>query len=326
MSLYDATDEQRLLFNVDSVTEFVQKTHNIMKAEKPDILLYLNNSALRADVTGSNTRKVEPYVDMLGAEGGFVWVTKDSPLWHVSPMAKQIEAQSNGKPTVIFIAGDYKPRSYYMHTACETRIYYAQAVANGANVWYGIHGPTEQMDTPGGAAAVEFNKFLRKNEVFAEYSEPMEGRYLPMPETFYPGVLHNCSGRGWSIYFAATFGEFFNKYTNPDYKRMLLNAVYQFADPLVITDAPGSVEVVLRRKDDKYILHLINMTGEMERPIQRVIHIYNVKMELHLDRPASCISSITGQDPADFEIFEKGCRFTIPEIKEYEVLVIETRL
>lgn len=39
MSLYDATDEQRLLFNVDSVTEFVQKTHNIMKAEKPDILL-----------------------------------------------------------------------------------------------------------------------------------------------------------------------------------------------------------------------------------------------------------------------------------------------
>jgi hypothetical protein len=509
--LREATDEQRMQFNVESVTEFVRKTRDIIKAEKPDILLYLNNSALRADVTGSNTRKVEPYVDVLGAEGGFIWVNKDTPLWHVSPMAKQIEAQANGKPTVIFIAGDYKPWSYYMHTACETNIYYAQALANGANVWYGIHGSTDHMDTPGGAAAVRFNKFLRDNEeiyvntepcarvalmwsqdtanyysssvmetdftnkgfagtknglrgdhyksfygfyeilmrghvqhnivdeisvlngdlenydllilptcacisddvaekicefvhnggrlisdfdtglynekgkmrglsklaqlqgirgikgfveykpghgyqrhsdsfissglswkyipspelalrvvpsdsaeVLAEYSEPMEGRYMPPPENFYPGVLYNRIGKGQSIYFAGTFGEFFNKYTNPDYKRMLLNAVYRFADPLVITDAPGSVEIVLRRQDDRYILHLINMTGEMERPIQRIMPIYNIKTEVNLHRPASCIRSITGQTPADFETHEKGCRFTVPEIKEYEVFVIDT--
>ncbi|MCL1857203.1 MAG: beta-galactosidase trimerization domain-containing protein, partial [Kiritimatiellaeota bacterium] len=160
------TAEQRLRFNVETVTEYMKKAHRIIKAANPDILLYVNNSALRADVTGSNTRKIEPYVDMLGAEGGFVWVNKNTSLWPISPEAKILETQARGKPTVIFIAGDYKPHSYYMHTAAETTIYYAQALANGANVWYGIHGPVTQGDTPGGRAATAFNAFLRKHRKY----------------------------------------------------------------------------------------------------------------------------------------------------------------
>jgi uncharacterized lipoprotein YddW (UPF0748 family) len=68
-SLHEATYAEHLRFNIDSVTEYMRKTCALVKSVHPGILLYINNSALRADVTGCNTRRVEPYVDMIGAEG-----------------------------------------------------------------------------------------------------------------------------------------------------------------------------------------------------------------------------------------------------------------
>ncbi|NSW91560.1 MAG: beta-galactosidase trimerization domain-containing protein [Firmicutes bacterium] len=530
----DASYQEMLNFKVDSVTEFVRKTNAIVKNINPDILLYLNNSALRADVTGSNTRKVEPWVDMIGAEGGFVWVDKNTTLWHASSMAKCIEAQAKGKPTVIFIAGDHKPHSYYMHTAEETKILYAQSVANGANVWYGIHAPTYIMDTPGGRAAKEFNSFLARNEeyysntkpvskvaimwsmdsanyyssyigisdfaevakvsgtnrtagtkgiekhgnhykafmgfyeiltrshiqfdVVDEYSitdgslskyellilptcgcmssetaegirkfvanggklistfdtgffdekgrffekpiladvmgiekfealveypvsgtdfmridraqwagegisadiipftnyairfipakgvvklaealEPMKGRYEPLPGLSYPCIVHARYGDGESVYISGTIGEIYNAKTNPDHRKLIENIINKLSVPLIITDAPGSVEMVLRYQEDKdrYILHIINMTGEMVRPIERVIPLNNVEITLNLAdiqavkanlkevKSLKCITA--GKTAIDIPFSRKNglIKFTVPEIKTYEVLIVE---
>lgn len=53
-----------------------------------------------------------------------------------------------------------------MHSPEETTLLFASAVADGASVWYGIHGPLFMMDTRGGLAAAAFNRFLSKNEWF----------------------------------------------------------------------------------------------------------------------------------------------------------------
>jgi hypothetical protein len=514
-SIYECTLQEHVEFNVDAVTELMQDIHAIVKAMNPNILLYINNSALRADVTGSNTRKVFPYVDVLGAEGGFVWVSKNTPLWHVSPMAKAIETQAQGKPTVIFIAGDYKPWSFCMHTAQETKLYYAQSLANGANVWYGIHGPIAQMDTPGGQVAVEMNEFIQKNtDVFhgsksvanvalmwsqnsanfysssvsktdftkaevvgdtkgvkgdhyksfmgfyeilmrghiqhdvideesvltgelskydllilptcacmsdetaekikefvknggnvissfdtgfynakgfsaeapkladvqgiasvndiieypigigsgyqrleepskvteglswkyvpattkavmantaagalvaATYCAPMASRYMAIPEASYPALIENQYGKGSSVYFAGAFGEFYHEMTHPDHKKMVLNAVKNMAKPIVESDAPGSVEMVLREKEGRYYLHLINMTGEMERPLQRIIPLCNIKVTLSglkLDH-VSTLNSLTGTAPVDESFVNGTLTFTIPVVNDYEIISIE---
>lgn len=165
-SIFGASAEEMMLFKVDSVTEFIKKSYEKIKAINPEILLYLNNSALRADVTGNNTRKVAPYVDMLGAEGGFIWVDRKTTLWSADSMAKYIENQASDKPTVIFFAGDHKPHSYFMHTPAETKIVYAQSIANGAGVWYGIHGPTWMLKSPSGRAAMEMNTLHAENEQY----------------------------------------------------------------------------------------------------------------------------------------------------------------
>lgn len=170
--LVDATFKEYLDFRMDCLTEFVRDIREAVDRINPGIVLYLNNSALRADITGSNTRKLWKYVDIIGAEGGFFVVSKVESLYMTSAMAKDIECKADGKPTVIFFAGDSKPNSYYMHTAGETMRVLAQSVSNGANVWYGLHGPTALAQTEGAQRAKTFLHELKKYEEYYKQTKP----------------------------------------------------------------------------------------------------------------------------------------------------------
>ncbi|MBN2851128.1 MAG: beta-galactosidase trimerization domain-containing protein [Clostridia bacterium] len=155
-----------LAFRRDSVTEMIKNTFETKNAINSDIMLYINNSALRADVTGSNTTSVYPYVDFLGTEGGFCWINKDFDYTRTTSHAKYIETKANGKPYVIFIAGDAKPYSYFMYTGDETKRLYQLSLAQGANIWYGIHGPTKLMKSEAGRAVNRLNQFVLANEEY----------------------------------------------------------------------------------------------------------------------------------------------------------------
>lgn len=509
-SMDGATDKEVMKYNIFKVTRFVKMCSEIVKSVKPDAIIYLNNSALCSDVTGSNTREVAPYVDFIGAEGGFVWVDKTTTNWHASPMAKLIETQAEGKPTVIFIAGDYKPWSYCMHTPEETTLYYAQSLANGANVWYGLHGEVDAINTAGGKAAVKLNKFILDNEeifsnhkphsrvalmwsqntanyykssisvsdfrqtieneeegskffsdhyksfygayemlsrchiqhdvidevavlkgelskydllimptcacvsdkeaekirefvknggnlittydtgfydengepvkepkladlqgivnfegfvdysnfgtgylqsrdetlfkgvseksiqstlisvkaelrgkVHGEYCEPMESRYDFYPTKWYPAIVENSFGKGKAIYFTGTIGEFYNYYSNPDCKVIFENAVKYLANPIVTTDAPGSVEMVLRKLENGYAFHCINFTGEMERPLNRIIKLNDVKIKIALDDVKGEIKSLRGAKFSDVKVSDKFVEFTVSDMDEYEIFTIK---
>lgn len=511
-SMDTSTYEEILQFNIKTCTDILKRARETIDCIKPGTLLYLNNSALCADVNGRHTRYAEPYVDMLGAEGGFVWADRTTPLWNLSAMAKQIETQAKGKPTVIFIAGDYKPWSYCMHTAAETRLYYAQSLANGANIWYGIHGPASQFETPGGYAAHEFNRFIKENSsiykdtksfsrvaliwsqdsanfysssvertdfskeekigktdilkgdhrasflgfvevlirahvqfdvldeesieegalgkydlailptvacmrdsvaekchafvegggnlistmdtgfygangksaaepklanlqgittvegfaeyknpgsgylriisdsdimtnvswkytpsptlairavpatvanICAEYCTPMPGRYGTLPGGWFPAIWTHEYGKGRSIYFAGAVGEFYNSKANPDTQVMLKNAVLSSCNPVVTSDAPGSVEIVLRKQKDRFIIHFINATGEMVRPLQKILPVHDVRVMLNIGWPLHSITPVTSGTHIDFESTDSGCSFTIPKIGDYEVFVIK---
>ena len=507
--LLDANYSELMEYRVAVVTDFLKATREVMRRENPELFMYINNSALRADVTGSRTRALEDSVDLLGAEGGFVWVNRSTPLWPVTPMAKLIETQAEGRPTVIFIAGDYKPWSYYMHTAAETGMYYAQTVANGANVWYGIHGPLEQLDTPGGQEAVRWNRFLKKNRflyadthpaanvallwsqdsanyyasrvertdftaaeeidraserprgnhydafmglfeiltrahiqfrildeeaverggldgidtailptygcmrqsvaeklrdftrnggtlistfdsgyydekgnfrdvsaiadiegiaslnaytayplsgtgyrrmtmpsavseglsyqytpsadlaldavpvsdvmVLAQLCTPMPGRYTSIPNTWYPSIWEHDFGKGKCIYFSEAIGEAYRKTTNPDQRRLLENAVRSASAPLVESDAVGSVEISLRKQNDGFVLHLINETGEMERPVSTLVPQYDIHITLHTGAPLNNAHAYTPDDCADVLITptSDGAVLTVPKLASY---------
>ncbi len=510
-SRYEADYFESAEFNMKKATQFIKTTYEAIKEINPNILLYVNNTLLKPDTVGVRTRDCEPYTDLIGTEGGFVWVDKGITMWHVSPMVKMAESVCHGKPRVCFIAGDHKPWSYYMHTECETNIFYAQSIAYDANVWYGLHGSSKQGETPGGKASTAFNKFIADNkeniikthscskvalfwsdatasrysttvdetdfvqktmelsiddqkgnqnasfkgmydiltrahiqfdlidevsfkegahkkydtiilttaacisdeiagiikdyvkeggklisnfdtglynelcekreisvlsdvfgvkkyvdtikypvgcsylinnkesfifngvnddniplpllsvknevedtaEILGYARMPLKGRYVDLVKDTYPSVIYNKYGKGESIYFSGAVGEFFDKYANTDIKKLVVNAVNKFSKADITTDAPGSVEVSLRKKDNKYIIHLINLTGEMIRPIERIIPLYNVNFTINKDIKIKSIETLRGKEILNYNICDGKLCFTLSKLNEHEIIVLE---
>jgi hypothetical protein len=173
-SIFEATRIELQTMRIESVTQHIKEAYETVKRMNPEIALYLNNSALRADVTGNNTRKVYNYVDILGTEGGFHAAQMGAHgIWQLSSQAKYLEGIEGDtlkgkKPIVCFFAGNQSAIPYYMHTPAETLLSYAQSYANGSNIWYGVHfSASEFMNTKSCLKAREMNNFvLNHKDIF----------------------------------------------------------------------------------------------------------------------------------------------------------------
>lgn len=165
----EGTFREQVEFRTKSVANFVKDVREAMNTVKPEAIVYCNNVGLWQNITGCDMDALFDYVDILATEGGFMFYydPNRTSLWKCSQSANYLESKSRGiKPYVIFAAGNTCSWNRSMHTPSETRLLFASAVAHGANLWYGIHGPFEMLHTDGGAAAIEFNKLLSKNEQY----------------------------------------------------------------------------------------------------------------------------------------------------------------
>ncbi len=155
-------------FRYDGIAEYLRDAEKALKEVKPEAIIYMNCTGLwPAWPAARDNRRLMPYQDLLGAEGGFIYYDlRTAPLWKPGMAAKLIETQAAGKPTVVFIAGANKGWDEYLLPPTETKLLYADSLANGANPWYGI--PLSLADRPGALAAGEMDSFILKN---AEYLE-----------------------------------------------------------------------------------------------------------------------------------------------------------
>jgi len=145
----------------------------------------------------------------------------------------------------------------------------------------------------------------------------------------YPSVIKNTYGKGCAYYISGTIGETATNVRNiPDYA----NLVSQFCDitsrPVVKSDAPGLYEVVLRRQENRFILHIINLTGAMERPVREIVPLCNVPFELNLDgfgieKENYSVDSLRGANLRNVKIEGNKASFELDKIDAYEIVVIE---
>ena len=160
--------EHQSKFIGESLHEFLRESYSRFKQHKPDSIFYIN-----LPITASQAKYLSPvdqlpYNDLVGNEGGFMFYEppRDAYLWRSSITVKLLEALAPDKPRVNFMAADQKPWSWYIHTPAETRLCIASTVANGANIWYGLHGASSLLDTPGGKAATGLMRFLAAHESY----------------------------------------------------------------------------------------------------------------------------------------------------------------
>jgi hypothetical protein len=161
--------QQLLEFQADSLTDFLRDTQKIIKSINPEIALYMNGGERGGNwSTGRLNRVLVKEQDILGSEGGFIGGDlQQVPFWKPGVTARLLETQSGGKPRVVFSATGHKPWAFSLLPGAELRFLYAETIANGAGVWFGMW-PSE-FHQPEMKAVVAMNRFLADHAAF--YSE-----------------------------------------------------------------------------------------------------------------------------------------------------------
>ncbi len=159
------------------------------------------------------------------------------------------------------------------------------------------------------------------------FTRTMAGPYDGIPEASEdPALVWHAAGRGRVVYVAGDLGNSIQNLHIAEHLELVASVVRQLApSPVRLENAPGSVEVVLRSQQGgrRWILHLVNFTGEMTRPIQRIVPLSNVIVELDREAPVRSVRALVSGQALRFRFGAGRLRATVPHLSEYEALVIE---
>jgi len=156
-------------------------------------------------------------------------------------------------------------------------------------------------------------------EVAWKFTMPLAGRYGGVPNVSDdPGLVVRRLGKGMVAYMPGDLGNSINTYHTPELMQLVANAGTQLGvSPVRVENAPGSVEVVVRRQDNRLLVHLVNFTGEMTRPIRRIVPLPNVRVSVE-GKYSRARSLWTGQ-----ALPVRNGSVTVPSLQEYDVIVFE---
>lgn len=187
-------------FTLRSKIDFVRKTHEKTKEVNPDWVSYINANLMHAGASCEEMRELLSYNDIIGTEGGFQFYgpPKGCDIWRCGIHAKFVDAVAGDKRRVIFMAGDHKPWSWYLHTPAETKLCYASTLANGASVWYGIHCSTDNLRGGTGEAAREMVQFDKKHEKL--YAKTESAADIALFYSYDTGKHYTASGEVTDFY------------------------------------------------------------------------------------------------------------------------------
>ncbi len=114
--------------------------------------------------------------------------------------------------------------------------------------------------------------------------------------------------------------------TLPDYAALVTAIVRHASAPVVESAAPGLYEATLRRQEGRFILHVVNLTGAMSRPVEAVVPLRDLGFALHLDgfgAAAGRLRTLRGGALRDVRGENGTVSFTLDKLEAYEVVVIE---
>jgi hypothetical protein len=164
--------------------------------------------------------------------------------------------------------------------------------------------------------------------VLLHFTKPLRGRYDGVPEVSDdPALLVQHVGKGVSVYCSGNLGGGIQGFHLAEWLLLVTNVVRRMAPPPIqVEGAPSSVELVWRTQNQgkRWLVHLINYTGAMTRPIQQVTPVHDVRISL----PASPTfrRAFTLYHPQQLTLSKDAHgrqQVPLPNLEEYEVVVLE---
>lgn len=168
----------------------------------------------------------------------------------------------------------------------------------------------------------------RGGKTILKYTVPLAGRYDGVPKlSNNPALIVNHIGRGKVVYFSGDIGNTTTKFHTPELMNLVANAgLNSVKSPIAIDNAPGSVELVVRTQEEgkRILVHLVNFTGAMTRPIQQIVPLSDIGVTLGPEVEASRAYTLWDHRPIKLTHTSSGkLHALIPHLYEYEVLVLE---
>lgn len=157
------------------------------------------------------------------------------------------------------------------------------------------------------------------------FMNPLDRVYTPLRgESSYPAVIINSYGKGRVIYFAFPIGTFYGSDRIGTQEQLISASVNYLSKPMVRVLAPPTIEAELYRQKDtnRFILFLVNNTGDMQRPISYINPVSNIKVSIR-NNSIKSIYSVSNKSRIQFEYENDSIIFTIPLLKDFDIIKLE---
>lgn len=128
-----------------------------------------------------------------------------------------------------------------------------------------------------------------------------------------------------TAYFPSRIGRMIWKWKLPEHKMLLINTIRWLLgeDLTVHTDAPWGVYMSVLEGSKFFIINLVNAIGD--RPLSEILPVYNVKIELKLQKEILEIEDLFSKEKLEFQKDDRGVSFIVPKVDYLTSIVIRTK-
>jgi hypothetical protein len=151
---------------------------------------------------------------------------------------------------------------------------------------------------------------------------PPEFIHIDMKDTDVPAIVTRRLGRGTVVWIPWNLGGLYYRFSLPAHAGLFRDIMDRLLGQRQIrTDAHPLVEMTLMRQGARTLLHLINLSGHSD-----TAYFAPVAMgPIHVDLAGAFRSARTVRSPGNLNVRSEGgrTRFTIPELTDYELIVLE---
>ncbi len=165
-----------------------------------------------------------------------------------------------------------------------------------------------------------------ESEIPAEavYHQATGGVYRPLRKpSDSPSII--VQGAPRTIYFAEALGHAYSVLKTPWHETLMRNAVLFCLDnePILTTDAPKTLQVELWRQPNRLLLHLVNNTGDMQRPISERLPLRDLTVSVRCENKPKRVWAAASE--SDIAHTWQGGKLDIQivELDLYDVIAIE---
>jgi len=155
------------------------------------------------------------------------------------------------------------------------------------------------------------------------------------PSGFWAGAINNY-GKAKTVILPVNIGKLYFIHGYEQHKNILLDiiaSIFPGVFEMLKTDAHERVEIIVKdfrfnsdvkkQNDDGRIMHLVNITGFSGNTYFKPLVVENIAVEMKMPYKPDKVYLLGNKKPLSFSYKNGEISFSVPELKEYEAVVME---